>query len=370
MKKVLLAFNSFKEVADSVKICNLMNENLKGDVECLLRPISDGGDGFLEVCKNIFKLNELTYEVKSFYDDSYFNLRVGIEEKSATAYFETASAIGLKLIPNKKRAPNMYNSKALGEIVKKILTVKKIKTIVFGVGGTATMDMGLGFCEAFGLRAVDKVGAPLSLIPSNFAKIEDIYWEQCSKEVKFICITDVDNPLLGRDGGFKIYGKQKGASLKDIKLIEAGVLNILELFEKKGFLQKTRFLSGAGGGFAAGLQILLNAQIISSEDFIKDNLITKNFLTEVDAVITGEGAFDKQSFYKKGAGVIVDLFKNSGKKIFLCCGEIEDEIINMLPSYVYPIELRKFFNSKKESIINYKIGLQKASREIVKVLNS
>ncbi|MBZ0198462.1 MAG: glycerate kinase, partial [Ignavibacteriaceae bacterium] len=112
MKNILLAFNSFKEVADSVEICDLMNDNLRGEVECILLPISDGGDGFLEVCKFFFKLECLTYCIKNFYNELIFRLLVGIKKKSATAYIEVASAIGLNLIPFQERNPNLYNSKA------------------------------------------------------------------------------------------------------------------------------------------------------------------------------------------------------------------------------------------------------------------
>ena len=369
MKKVLLAFNSFKEVSNSTEVCNLFGRFIENETKVHVCPISDGGDGFLEVCKGVFKLKDEKYKIKRFYDDQQVELHVGFDEKRATAYIETASAIGLKLIPVKMRQPKSYNTRSLGDVVKQMLDSQSIKKIIFGVGGTATMDMGLGICESFGLKGFDQSGAGISMIPENFINVADVRWEQLIFNVSFECIVDVNNPLLGEAGGLRVYGEQKGASKIDIKTIEDGVENLLSILKKKKFLKSSVFLSGSGGGFPAGLQIFFDAKVISSETFIADRLKVKDYVNKVDAVITGEGSFDKQSLFKKGTGVIIDLFKDTDQKIFLCCGKIDKNILNALPKNVFPIELSKYFNSTEESIKNFDTGLKKASEEIIEELN-
>lgn len=370
MKKVLLAFNSFKEVSSSVVVCNFFNELIKNKTEVYLCPISDGGDGFLEVCKKAFELKKLNFTIRSFYDDQHYILPVGLDEKAEIAYIELASAVGLKLIPNKRRHPALYNTKNMGDAVKQILLNTNVKKIIFGVGGTATMDIGLGICESFGLKAFDKSGEEISMIPRNFIKIVDVLWEKPLLNVDFECVIDVDNPLLGKEGGLRVYGKQKGATGEDIKIIEDGADNLLSILKKKGLINSSIFLSGSGGGFPAGLQIFCNVSLISSEKFISDWLKVKDYIKKVDAVITGEGSFDRQSLNKKGTGVIIDLFRNTNTKVFLCCGKIDKNIYKELPANVYPIELLKYFSSPEKSIKNFNIGLKKAAEEILKELNS
>lgn len=60
--KILISPNSFKECEKSVLIAkkffnNLHNNLKKRKIEFVIKAISDGGDGFLEVCLEAFKLN-------------------------------------------------------------------------------------------------------------------------------------------------------------------------------------------------------------------------------------------------------------------------------------------------------------------------
>jgi glycerate kinase len=85
--------------------------------------------------------------------------------------------------------------------------------------------------------------------------------------------------------------------------------------------------------------------------------------------VTGEGAYDYQSGFGKGVGVLLQLFGSSSKKIFLVCGKIGSESVQNLPKNILPIELRKYFSSDYESVVNYKEGIKRACCEIVKHLN-
>ena len=58
--KVLIVPNSYKECADSVEISDLINKTLSENtsIQTIVRPLSDGGDGFLPVIKNILDVVE------------------------------------------------------------------------------------------------------------------------------------------------------------------------------------------------------------------------------------------------------------------------------------------------------------------------
>ena len=99
------------------------------------------------------------------------------------------------------------------------------------------------------------------------------------------------------------------------------------------------------------------------------NLGIRKYAAEVDYLITGEGAFDSQSNFGKGAGVLIDLLKDKVQRIFLLCGRISGGIISRLPKNVYFIEMNKFFSNEKKSIANYKEGISKSCKEIIKELS-
>jgi glycerate kinase len=143
----------------------------------------------------------------------------------------------------------------------------------------------------------------------------------------------------------------------------------MNLFENNGLMVSFNSLSGAGGGIPAALQIFYKTDLLQSSAFIKDNLGLNKFVSNVDYLITGEGAYDHQSGFGKGVKVLMNLFNSNVEQVFLVCGKISAGSIPKLPKYVFPIEISKYFSSEVESITNYKEGIKKACQDIVKQLN-
>jgi len=375
MKKILIAPNSFKESADSVTISKYFRKYLKvhKNYKVIVKPLSDGGDGFLDVCAANFNLKKLHYFITTPFDESKFKCSAGYDEKNKTIYIESAKILGLNLIPSLKRNPVRLNSKGLGDLLKHILKdieKDKIKAdrIIIGIGGTGTNDLGLGAVSRLGLKLFDNSGNSLEILPQNFRSVEDFEWNKINLPFKIYCVVDVENPLLGESGASKMFARQKGASKYDIEIMEEGFSNLVNIFSKKGLIKDCKILPGAGGGLAAGLIVFLNAEIIKAEDFILKHLEFAKIKSKVDYLITGEGSFDSQSLMKKGAWIIIRNFQNSAEKIFLCCGTIKDEIKIKLNPSIIPIELTKFFNSKEDSMKNVEKGIESACIEIKKIL--
>src|SRR5690606_15135730 len=217
--------------------------------------------------------------------------------------------LGLKIVPINKRNPILLDSKGLGVLLKTIMTQESsLNNIVIGIGGTATNDLGLGAASIFGLKLLDDDGKYLPIIPRNYELVKDLIWEQPRIVSKIEIITDVENPLLGENGAARSFARQKGASEKDIEIMESGFENIIKI------------LNGAGGGLAAGMQIFFNAIIKPASDFIFEDLGINNLSYNPDIIITGEGAFDSQTLMKKASGILIEKFRNSGARIFIICG--------------------------------------------------
>lgn len=372
---ILIAPKSFKECADSVEISELLNKHLSNNnsIRTVLKPLSDGGDGFLSVIKKLFDTVEYEIPIIDEFDQTNC-FTILIDKKNETAYLESASVIGLKLIEEKNKKPLKLNTSSIGKIIHH-LSVEvnqsklKIKNLIIGIGGTATIDFGIGACSDLGLSLFDINGILLSPNPQNFCGVSSFRFVKQDLPFKVKCIVDVNTELIGEPGAIEIYGKQKGASEEDLEVIKSGVKNILNLILADERFEIPNRLNGAGGGLAAGLNIFLNAELIKAEEFIKNFILKDLKLEEIDSVITGEGSFDFQSFEGKGAGIILQIFEKRNIPIFLINGSTNLPSNLNLSEKMHVINLIDFFGSKVESIINYRTGIEKAAEIVLNQLN-
>lgn len=373
---ILICPNSFKECADSSTISEMIREKFITDSKHNLeiKSLTDGGDGFLKSCQIIYDIEDSnSLFIRNYADDlNKFNLLY--LKKDKRVFIESADIIGLKVIPDSKRNPMKLNSKDIGFILKELSSLVKsqkiqIESVWIGIGGTATIDFGIGACSQLGLKLFDNKSKQLEPVPQNFIKTQRLEFEFPKLPFRIICIVDVDTELIGDPGAIEMFGPQKGASIDDIKNIKNGIKNILNLIQSDLNLSVPQNLNGAGGGLAAGLNIFLNAEIISAKHFIRTEILKGIDFRKIDAVISGEGKFDIQSLEGKATGVIVELCKQYSIPLFLINGstELPDKI--KLPDNVFCINLTEFYHSKNEAIINFEEGIKRATEIVIKQLS-
>lgn len=366
MKNILVAVNSFKETADAVEVSRLFNKHLdKSLFNVLQKPITDGGDGFLEVCDFYFGLEWINYSISTPYDETLIDCRVGLDRNSKTLFIESAEVLGLRRIPHNKRHPLQLSSKGLGELLQFIIQdIEEYKyeanKIIIGLGGTGTMDLGFGMCSQFGLKLYNQDGSELDVVPDNFPDVNEVEFTKKDFPFSIEIILDVNNPLLGKTGAV-IYGRQKGASPVDIKIIESGWSKVVNLLYNNMLLNRAKELSGAGGGLSVGLNLLSDTKEKHASDFIFQDLKVNINDIAVDMVITGEGSFDKQSLMGKGAGIIISIFEKENIPVALCCGKIDREISENLSMNVFPLELQNYI---EDPINNFEEAIKIACNEI------
>ena len=376
-KRILIAPNSFKECTDSVTISELIRQNLSLlNQDLIIKPISDGGDGFLSVCKFFFGGELRKYTISTPYDNTTIECPVLYCRDTNHIYIESAEILGLKVVPPDYRNPLKLSSKGLGELLVKINDdIKENKIVVnkisLGIGGTATIDMGIGMMTKLGLDLLDETSSKLSVLPEYYHVVKSILYKSLNFLFDIIPVVDVINPLFGNGGGIQVFGKQKGASQNALGIIEDGFNNILNLLKNNELQISSYQLSGAGGGIPAAFQIFCDSRILNSQEFICDKLGLRSYYEHepVDYLITGEGAYDNQSSFGKGAGILIDLFARKVEKIFLICGKMNDETISSLPQNVIPVILSDYFETESESILYFKKGIEMACTEVSKRLN-
>lgn len=375
---LLIAPNSFKECADSVEISEYVKASLfrflpneiREQINFDLKPISDGGDGFLQVCQRNFGLDILHFEISYPFNDQTFFCPVGYSEESKTVFIESAEVLGTKVIPAEFRDPMNLSSKGMGDLLiqivdsmeNQVLTVEKI---IIGIGGTGINDLGLGMLKTIGWKFFDEDENEIEPIPSNFMKIKSFEGEKIETPFKIELIVDVDNPLIGEQGASKVFSLQKGASEYEAEEMDRGfqeVLSVLGIPEKKIDL-----LNGSGGGLTAAFELFFDVNIKLANDFIVDDLkIHDTQNNHYEMVVTGEGKLDYKSFMNKGAMLIVNEFKEKEIPIYFICGQSEGDLPEIENLYV--LELSEYFNSEEESIQKIGQGIELASKKIAKDL--
>ncbi len=365
--KILIAPNSFKESITSAEICEILTDELHklinlDKIQIEKMPISDGGDGFLDSIEFSRKTEKIFINLDFPYKNESINKTYFLLDKqNKTIYIESAKIIGLNLIPTEFRNPLEMNSKAIGDLLF-WLPESEIKnefdTIIIGIGGTATQDLGLGILIPFGLEAF-RNGEKLEILPKFYQDFTELRLNEKNRNYPFKIkiVNDVENPLLGKSGTNYVFANQKGISENEIQNLELGFENVVKLLEKKDISK----LTGAGGGISAIFQIFFNAEIISSTQFILNELGLSD-KDEFDIVITGEGQFDFQTNNNKAPNVIRNFYKNKNLHIIYIFGNVIGNFEKLENETIYV--LNDFFNNLANSKKFVKNGLVKVSKLI------
>lgn len=301
--KIVFAPDSYKGSLSAEKICQLLDAAAKkvfGDCETVGIPVSDGGEGALdvvisatkgqfreiEVCDPMGKRRKARYGI--FHEDS--------------AMIEMAAASGLPLVPVAERNVRRATTYGTGELIRDALD-QGIRKFSIAIGGSATNDGGIGCAAALGVKFLDENGMELEAVPENLGKISVIDESEIHpavKDAEFVVICDVTNPLLGETGATRIFGPQKGATLEDQEFLEAGMTNYAGVLEKT-FGKDIAGTPGAGaaGGLGAGLMAFMDAKLKRGIETILDILDFDHVIEGADLVVTGEGRMDYQSVFGK-----------------------------------------------------------------------
>ncbi len=366
--KILIAPTDFKGSISAVEVAEIIATELKEKFaddrfEITERPVSDGGDGFLQTLSKLHDLEILSAEIPLPYDlGKTFGAKFGYDKKTKTAYVESAEIIGLKITPPEYRNPLFLSSYGLGKLLKFFDEQNRagsllIEKVIIGLGGSATQDAGLGIAAAFGLRLL-KCSKALPITPKFYPSADKIKFNTADFALSFkiLTVADVENPLLGTDGANKVFAEQKGATKNDIPVFEKGFKNVLRLLRANG----TAKFSGAAGGTAFALKYFFDAEIISAKDFIAETYL-KN-LPEICCAITGEGKLDEQTFYGKAPAVIYERYPKA--KIFFIVGK---NTLNKEQNFTI-IETSKFYENENLSIKEPRAGIEKAAEVVSKLI--
>ena len=355
--KIVLAPDKFKGSLTGLEFCNAVEKGLQQssvNAEIIKLPLADGGDGTIEVVNYYLKGKEVSTTVNNPFFKK-ISATYLYAEKSQTAFIEMAEASGLKLLKDSEF--NCVNSTTYGtgELILDALN-KGAKYIILGIGGSATNDCGIGMANALGYRFLDTFDNDIFPISENLSKIVKIDDSQVNPKLKAVSVKiacDVKNPLYGKQGAAYVYAKQKGATPKDIVLLDKGLQDFSKVIDNRfNIISQNIVGAGAAGGMGIGAVVFLNGELQSGIELIMElaqfNLKIKN----ADWIITGEGKLDNQTLSGKTIQGIFNASKSKNIKIAAFCGSLE----------LNETELNSLGITYADAVVNWAKNLEDAFR--------
>lgn len=329
-KNILIAPHSFKGSLTSVEASKVIANSLKeisSDLRLIECPVADGGDGTLETFKFYFKNSKIINTV--VYDPLFRKIKSKwLMLDKNTALIELAQASGIVLLKKKELNPFRTSTFGTGQLILSAIR-KGCKKIILTLGGSATIDGGVGILSSFGAVLLDKNGKSLKPNGSALKLLDKIDFSKIDKKllkIKFLILSDVESKLLGENGITK-FAIQKGARKRDLKEIDLYMKNYLKIV-KKNTKKDTSTLPGvcAAGGVAFMFSSFFDSEVVSGVDYLISKINLKKHIKSADLVITGEGYLDSQSLLGKAPYKIAKLAGNCKKKVIVICGNYKKNI--------------------------------------------
>ncbi len=326
--KVVIAPDAYKESATALEVATAIKkgwEKVRPNDELVLSPVSDGGEGLLDVLKSVCDMHIYTTLVTNL-NGQKISATYGILADGKTAIIESASAIGLDLVPISERQPEYATSFGVGELILAALE-HDVETIIIGLGGSGTNDGGAGLMQALGVALLDKNKTVLQPGGLHLEELEHIDASRLDPRLQNVTIKmacDVANPLLGENGATYVFGPQKGLAANQLPKLEQAMSNYgqkINLFSKKKITDEKG--AGAAGGISASLMAFLNAEAQSGADFVLKFSKLSEKLNDADIVIIGEGRLDEQSMMGKIPVRVAQEAKKAGAFVIAISGSIK-----------------------------------------------
>lgn len=372
--KFLLAPDSFKESLTAKEAADAMEVGLKKvfpDAKYIKVPMADGGEGTTQSLVDATR-GELFYPLVTDPLGRPINAKLGILGDADTAVIEMASSSGLGLVALKDRNPLLTTTFGTGELIKAALD-KGVKTIIIGIGGSATNDGGAGMVQALGGRLLDKKGKDIGYGGGSLKDIDKIDLSGLDpriKDVKIEVACDVNNPLTGKTGAAYIFGPQKGANEEMIVTLDENLKKFSDAI-KKDLNKDVENIAGAGaaGGLGAGLMAFLDAKLYKGIDIVVKHTDLKKQMEGADFVFTGEGSIDSQTKYGKTPYGVAMVAKELNIPVVALAGIVGDDV-DLLYEYGFHafISIINGISSLEEALINGKKNIEMTCENIGRVI--
>ena len=321
-QRIILAFDKFKGSLTSEQVAEAFARGWRMVVphaDIAVVPIADGGDGLLQSLATT--LGATMHSVVA-HDPLGRAITTHYALSGSRAIIEMAQISGLALLNGEERNPMLTSSYGLGEVMRDALD-RGVRSMILGIGGSATNDCGMGMLEALGYRfydAQDKVLTSSGDAMCRVARIDATNADARLSECEIVVASDVDNPLYGEHGAAWVYAPQKGATPTMVEVLDKGMRSFAEVV---GGDYHTVAGAGAAGGVGYALIAMLGATLKPGIELVLDSVGFDALLDDAQLVITGEGRIDRQTLMGKGPSGVLRRAMMRGVPVIALGGRVE-----------------------------------------------
>lgn len=363
--RVIVAPDSFKGSLSGPLVAQAIAQGVrKACPDCIVDeiPIADGGEGTLEALVHARQGEYRTYTVKGPLGQPVA-AQLGLIDDGRIGIIEMAQASGLLLVTPEQRNPLLTSTFGTGELIRAALDLG-CQELIITIGGSATVDGGLGMLAALGARFYDSEHQELDPVGGSLRHLAQVDITGLDKRLQACRITiasDVTNPLCGPFGAAPVFGPQKGATPDMVELLAQGLHK---------FAQATLTATGvdvldlSGGGAAGGLGAALIAYaggvMRSGIDVVLDTIDIDARLVGASLVFTGEGRMDGQTAHGKAPVGLAKRAQAHGCQVVALVGSLgedyeavlEQGIAGVFPVLSAPMNLASAMENATDLIID------------------
>ena len=314
---VLVAPDSFGGWRSAPEVARALVEQLEAlGVRARAHPMADGGEGTLDALlahgPGVVRQVQVPGPLRQPRGGRFARLR-------GLTLIESATVLG----PGPRVEPLAASSFGLGVLLCAAARERRGRMVV-GLGGSSTVDGGLGMLQALHLKALDAHGVEIA--PGSGAGALDRVRRMVGEPVALgglVAWCDVRTPMAL---AAPHYGPQKGLSTAQIGPVSDGLARLADALdawrEARGRSALPREL--AGGGAAGGLGYALaalDAELEPGADAFADHTDLDAALDRAHTVVLGEGRLDETSFDGKVVGTVLSRARARGLRVSAVVGQ-------------------------------------------------
>lgn len=363
--RIVLAPDKFKSCLSAAQVADAMSIGVKRarpDAVIDICPMSDGGEGFVDAMTRAmngrFVTKRVTGPLPEMKVEATFGLiapssgsgnSLPLQDAGSTAIIEMSAASGLHLLALNEYNPEATTTFGTGELLNAAID-EGCTTIILGIGGSATIDGGIGCCQAVGLPVLLDGGEPTSLTEPlcgrDLERVVRIKTHRGDKlgGVQFIVACDVTNPLYGPNGAAKVFGPQKGATPQQVDQFDKWFAQLAQ----RNSMEETAAKPGAGaaGGLGFAMMAFFNAAMKPGAELVIEATRLRERLNGADLCITGEGRFDQSSLSGKVPARVAELCRELNVRCAAIVGTMDQTV---QPPFASIMSIRDLVASDNES---------------------
>jgi len=314
--KLLLAPDAFKGSLSAAEAAEAMAAGIRSvmpEAEVISMPLADGGEETLDVLHA-----SCGGDVRN--DILYFE-----DNGAPCSLIESARLIGPN-VPDMQCDVFERGSKRVGAALLSALDAG-VQDIRIALGGSATVDGGLGLLTRLGCCVTDHAGAPVSADLHGMmqaVRVDQRDLDPRLNNVQITLLSDVQNPLCGSRGAVHVYGSQKGIQDNRLSEVESAMQRWASLCEQAfGISSMHDAGAGAAGGLGFALK-LLGAEVVSGAAYVMHACGFEQAVATADWLVTGEGRSDAQTWCGKLPMVVARTARDCGVKTALISGAVAE----------------------------------------------